>query len=185
MNIVNAARRCFAERGIAVSVEEICIEAGISKGAFYGYFASKDAAIEAIAGDHRGAFDGLAEIRQVDALADRLYAYAHDGDSRSTRLELEAWAYSLQQPALRAILQENIQHMRAALSRNSAVLSKVSKHSGKSLPPIALVIQIFATGLVASMALGVDKQGADQEDSMREALNYMLDALLKDHFDDA
>ncbi len=47
-----AARRCFIRHGIHISVDEICAEAKVSKGALYGYFASKDAIIQAIADEH-------------------------------------------------------------------------------------------------------------------------------------
>jgi TetR/AcrR family transcriptional repressor of nem operon len=50
--IVEAASRLFRERGFeAVTVAEIMKEAGLTHGAFYGYFASKDELIgEALAG---------------------------------------------------------------------------------------------------------------------------------------
>ena len=47
-----AARRCFVRNGIHISVDDICAEAGVSKGALYGYFPSKDAVIQAIADEH-------------------------------------------------------------------------------------------------------------------------------------
>jgi len=47
--LITAAAACFAEKGFnATSVREIAIRAGISQGAMYTYFASKDALIAAI-----------------------------------------------------------------------------------------------------------------------------------------
>ena len=40
MQIFNAAHRAFNREGINVSVDQICTEAGVSKGNFYGYFES-------------------------------------------------------------------------------------------------------------------------------------------------
>lgn len=48
--ITQAAYRCFVREGYAAaSVDSICAEAGISKGAFYVHFASKEALIHAVA----------------------------------------------------------------------------------------------------------------------------------------
>jgi AcrR family transcriptional regulator len=49
MKILKAAHRAFNVHGINVSVDQICAEAGVSKGNFYGYFESKDELILAIA----------------------------------------------------------------------------------------------------------------------------------------
>ncbi len=53
--ILQAARRCFAEHGYdATGVAEICESAGISKGAFYYHFESKQAVFLAILADWLG-----------------------------------------------------------------------------------------------------------------------------------
>lgn len=47
--LLSAARDAFAERGIgAATVQEITARAGVSKGAFYLHFESKDAAVRAV-----------------------------------------------------------------------------------------------------------------------------------------
>lgn len=47
--LLDAAERLFAERGVAVTtVADITAAAGVSKGSFYGYFASRDALVEAL-----------------------------------------------------------------------------------------------------------------------------------------
>lgn len=166
-NIMDAARRCFASRGMAVSVEEICSEAGISKGAFYGYFPSKDAAIEAIAGEHSSAIDSLATIDGCEALTDRLFGYARDGDPELTRLELEAWAHSLHQPVLRTIIQQNILRMRAALARS--IDGQLNGADGQD----ALIVQVFSLGMIATIALS---DGVDSP-MMKGALRKLLTIL--------
>src|SRR5581483_10690212 len=48
--ILEAAVRCFARDGFqGATIPDICAEAGLSVGAVYGYFASKDAIIAALA----------------------------------------------------------------------------------------------------------------------------------------
>jgi AcrR family transcriptional regulator len=82
--LVTAARDAFARRGYdAVSVEEISAGAGLSKGSFYRYFASKDAAFLAAArsivdvindalGDRAGTVDAEDVIDELGALIDPL-----------------------------------------------------------------------------------------------------------------
>ncbi len=56
-NILNAAERCFAQYGFhACSMQQICAEAGISPGAFYVYFKSKEDLIAGIVERDREAF---------------------------------------------------------------------------------------------------------------------------------
>src|SRR5581483_11495215 len=51
--ILNAARRCFLRDGFhATSMQDLFKESGLSSGAFYRYFASKDDVIIAIAEDN-------------------------------------------------------------------------------------------------------------------------------------
>ena len=52
--ILNAAMNCFIRSGFrGASMNEICAEAGMSPGALYRYFPSKEAIIETIAAMHR------------------------------------------------------------------------------------------------------------------------------------
>lgn len=67
--IVDAARRCFARDGFhQSSMPDLVAEAGISAGAFYRYFDSKEAVVREIA---REAFVGLGRV-----VAERLGAHA-------------------------------------------------------------------------------------------------------------
>ena len=60
--IVAAARRCFAREGFhATSMPDIAAEAGLSPGASYRYFASKDDLVLEVAGEAFGAMFGPVE----------------------------------------------------------------------------------------------------------------------------
>ena len=62
--LLDCAQRLFFERGYDnTTVNDIIAEAGLSKGAFYHYFASKEALLEALAA--RLAHDSLAELRPM------------------------------------------------------------------------------------------------------------------------
>ena len=49
MHILQATMRCLFEKGLtAMSVDDVCAAAGISKGAFYSHFPSKEALLYAV-----------------------------------------------------------------------------------------------------------------------------------------
>ena len=157
-NIMNAARRCFVRSGIHISVDDICAEAGVSKGALYGYFPSKEAVIQAIADEH---VSDLTRIRGatspdelIAALLERL------GDARaSARLELEAWAYSLKNEKLSDRLFENAAELRLSIRQALQRIGKSADLSGaQSIDDAALLIETVAMGLVARAALGEEAE---------------------------
>lgn len=153
-NILEAAYRAFGAHGIDVSVDEICAEAGISKGTFYGYFESKDEAILAIARKHRADIRSLAGIDDAEALANHLLSYGHRGNAATSRFELETWAYSLSNPAVRAIFQSNLDE----LDRSIAASLQRTKHLGDAPPRVsaeegALILRIFTAGMMATTAI--------------------------------
>jgi AcrR family transcriptional regulator len=65
--LIQAAATVFAEKGVsATSVDDIVRAAGVAKGTFYLYFATKDDAVNAVA------------ARMVEGVADRIEAVAAD-----------------------------------------------------------------------------------------------------------
>ena len=56
--LIHAAWRCAAARGFRdLTVDEVCAEAGVSKGAFYGYFEQKLDLLLALLEDDAAALD--------------------------------------------------------------------------------------------------------------------------------
>lgn len=56
--LVEAAWRCAAVRGFGdLTVDDVCAEAGVSKGAFYGYFEQKHDLLLALLDDDAAALD--------------------------------------------------------------------------------------------------------------------------------
>lgn len=102
-----AAERLFAERGLDTSLDEICAEAGYTRGAFYVHFADRDellsavmhrvgdATLDALLGPADGAELDLATIagRFLDGLADGRYPLSRRGAMRPYQL-LDACARS-------------------------------------------------------------------------------------------
>ncbi len=59
-HLLDAAWRCAAAKRFAeMTVDDVCAEAGLSKGAFYGYFESKDELLAALLDDDAAALDRM------------------------------------------------------------------------------------------------------------------------------
>ncbi len=167
-HILDAARQCFAERGIHVSVDEICAKAGVSKGAFYLYFPSKDAAIEALAEDHNRVIAAFVKGDNVDALIDKLAELTTARSTASNRLELETWTHALKLPSMRTAMRHNIDSLRTALAANISVLPHHSA-GDREIPPrvAAEILTTFALGLIVSSALGTQRTSRSAEAALR------------------
>ncbi len=74
VQILDAARQCFRRKGFhQATMQEICVEAGISAGALYRYFNSKSDIIAAIAEMERGEAErGFLQAASNHALVDAL-----------------------------------------------------------------------------------------------------------------
>jgi AcrR family transcriptional regulator len=101
--LLDCAQALFLERGYdQSSLNEVIVAAGVSKGAFYHYFSSKEALLEALA--ERFAQQALARIQDVlddpglDALA-RLNAFL--ARSRQNKVENATAAWALFEPLFR------------------------------------------------------------------------------------
>lgn len=86
--ILESAERCFARNGIhRTTMHDICREAGVSPGALYGYFASKEALIVALCERERLRF--VESFRQLAAAEDLMAAF--DGLARQYLVDEPAW----------------------------------------------------------------------------------------------
>jgi AcrR family transcriptional regulator len=109
--ILDAARRCFSRNGFhATSMQDVIAEAGLSVGAVYRYFKSKDELRTAVAEETaRSLLEGVAAIaahepplplREVFArLLDLLEAMLR-GPDPVARVGVQAWGEALRDPGL-------------------------------------------------------------------------------------
>lgn len=102
--VIAAARACFARRGFEeTSMDQICEEAAVSKGALYGYFKSKDDLILAVAEAQQSRLREIEQASTKAELLDQLTALLEVGDRRSAaaRLEVNAITRSFSDKKLR------------------------------------------------------------------------------------
>lgn len=123
--ILEAARDCFAREGFhRTSMADILDAAGLSAGAVYRYFRSKEEIVAAIAGQAgAGLAERLAEVTAAEPApspADALEQVLSFVDSQarpegSLRIALQVWAEALRDPALAARVEENYTMLRDGL----------------------------------------------------------------------
>jgi AcrR family transcriptional regulator len=124
--ILDAARRCFVRNGFHVtSMQDILAEAGLSVGAVYRYFRSKDeivvaiadAALDEVTESVRDIFDGPPPP-PLDAVIGRILSSRPplDGSPASARLMLQVWGEAARSPELRERYATTFEAWRAFLT---------------------------------------------------------------------
>ena len=176
MKILKAAHRAFNVHGINVSVDQICAEAGVSKGNFYGYFESKDELILAIAREQGEQIRSASSIETIEELIDRLMPFQRDADISATRFELEAWTYSLANPELRSIFQQNLRELDQSIA---ATLGRLARES-EDFPTVGMsqtaeILRIFAVGMMATTAI-VDRTDDELINDVRTLIGILTAA---------
>ena len=138
-----AARRCFVRDGFhGTSMQDLVDEAGVSSGAVYRYFPSKDAVIEAIAADNleqvvtvirQSVEAGLSAEAAIGAVLDFVTArHAEDGFAA---IALLVWSEALRNPVL-------AERLRASNEAAAQLLrsSKGRNHDSSAVPDLLLFV---------------------------------------------
>lgn len=169
-NILEAARRAFARTGIHISVDEVCEAAGVSKGAFYGYFKSKDALFEALAEDHGRIIEDGRAIDDLHSLIRMIEDRASISAPEFAQLELETWTYAIRHPGLRAIFTRNTELLSDTFQ---TTLAKLSDSTELQPHRAAAVLQLAVQGAFLTIAL----KGSSASEEARTALADLLGLL--------
>jgi AcrR family transcriptional regulator len=161
--ILNAARRCFLRDGFhGTSMQDLFAEAGLSSGAVYRYFASKDDMIVAIAEEN---MRGVAEMIHAAAgqpgrsagavLADVLETVrAKDAENGLGQIALLVWAESLRSPSIAERLRAMVTQIRAGLAEvASAHQGSAGLPGDISADEFAAVLFSIIPGYILQLAL--------------------------------
>lgn len=176
-HIIGAAVRCFFRQGFAAtSVDDVCAEGAISKGAFYSHFPSKEALIHATADLLASELGGI-ESTSVDALADSLFTrqIAPALAEANSRFGLEMMAASVSDDGLRDRMIANLENVRAAVERaigelSTAGLTKPDCDAAQA----ASAIQCYLLGTLTRNAIW----RAENRDEVRETVRTLVRALI-------
>jgi AcrR family transcriptional regulator len=122
--IVAAARRCVVEQGFhKTTMADVIRESGLSAGAVYGYFKSKEEIVAAIAEDALSAVDELFQkilateaplspLAALEAALNHIVTVAERPGGDVTRVAVQAWAEALRNPAIMETAQSKYTELR-------------------------------------------------------------------------
>lgn len=118
--LIEAAWRCASRKGFqATTVDDVCAEAGVSKGAFYVYFEQKQDLLLALLEDDAQFFERLIDRLSTNggSAVQRLRTYARSVAERSSdpaRVQVTAdlWTEMLTQALVRERFASSVQHRR-------------------------------------------------------------------------
>lgn len=153
-HILDAAEQCFARQGFhRTTMQDICREAGISAGALYVYFASKEALIAGIVERDRqklsAQFSSLADSSDLmQAMAALGQHYFIDEPQYKRILHIEIGAESTRNPEVGAAFQTTDRY---CLDRFSELFER-AKSEGKiapalDIPEISRVVGVIGDGM--------------------------------------
>jgi TetR/AcrR family transcriptional regulator, transcriptional repressor of aconitase len=175
-HILAAARRCFVRDGFhQTSMQDLVREAGMSSGAVYRYFPSKEAMIVAIAEENldqivaivresvaHGADLGAALAAALEFASSR---HAEDGFAA---IALVVWSEALRNPALAARLRESFDAAGEALAETA----RASSPTGMQLAPDVLAKMLLC--VLPGYLLQVAIRGADAVAPIPDAVRELF-----------
>lgn len=159
-DILDAATRCFARRGIhTTTMRDIFLEAGLSAGAVYNYFPTKDDIISGIEQRERTqtehqltALSGLADNSAYDTAVSHFFsALADMAGSDAPKVGMMMVAEATVNPQVAASIKANRAAIRGAIVRIVEHSTSLKGHETQALSEL-----VFAAyqGLAMSLALG-------------------------------
>lgn len=180
-----AAWRCAARKGYRdTTVDDICAEAGLSKGAFYGYFESKhDLLLGLLEEDARAVDQVLYELdREPLGCRDRLSQFSRamleqGEDPAHVQVRVDLWSAMTTTPSVRDRFTESTERRRQILRR--WIEEGVRSGEIVEMPSNALASLLLAAadGLLLHNGL---QPSAFKWFNIRKALDVLLDGLTAD-----
>lgn len=136
--IAEAAARCFSRNGFhATSMHDVIREAGLSAGAVYRYFPSKEALVQEIAGEtipqvmsHLNAILEADPPPSLDEVIDDLISVSEKFLDVRLRIAVQVWGEALRNPELA----EMVKSIYGGFREKFAEIARRARESGQ-LPP--------------------------------------------------
>ena len=148
--LLDAAWRCAARKGYRdLTVDDVCAEAEVSKGAFYLYFETKQDLLLGLLDDDAAQVDG--EMEELEQLglpeAERVRRFARwmlerGSDVGRAQVRADLWASALTDEAVRRRFSEVIERRRARL--RSWIEVELAAHEFVDIPANALASVLLA-----------------------------------------
>lgn len=180
-HLIDAAWRCVARGGYrSLSVDDVCNEAGLSKGAFYTYFDQKQDLLMALLDDDAARLsefvsdaaeepNGVEQIRRfVAAIVDR------GSDAAAVQLRADLWAEIAADDALRDRFLAAMKQRRARLA--ALVTEAIEARELVDVPANALAAAFLALGDGLMLHRALDPSGFRWV-NVRRAIDALLEGL--------
>lgn len=163
--LVDAAWRCAGRMGYRdMTVDDICAEAGASKGAFYGYFESKQDLLVALLDEDVSDLDATLDNLNRRAMSNiaRLRSFAKEmcergSDPSRVQLRSDLWAAILTEPVIRQRVVAGVQRHRTVL--RSWIDGAVDDAEMAPIPANALASVLLALGDGLTLHSSLDPSG--------------------------
>ena len=182
--ILQAAVKCFTGRGYAAaSVDDICSKAGVSKGAFYHHFESKQLLFLALLQDWLSGLDRATAAARRPTIPEtlvemtRMLPMALGSARNQLGMWLEFWLQASHDKAVWKATVAPYRHYRDLFEQliqegmDEGTLKKVDAHA------TAQVILSMAVGLFLQSVL--DPQGEDWKETARASMEIVILGLIK------
>lgn len=180
--IMEAAKTCFVRHGFqGASMQQICAEAGMSPGALYRYFASKEAIIEAITEqDRREDIELFQVMAGKPSVVDGIVAVAmahmhHIHDRKLAPLFAEIRAESMRNPSIERCCMQNMGQVREMLHPYlGAAIERGEIDPMTDLDVLLAALMAIGEGLMLNDLLGMGFEAAKIETVVRAIAEAML-----------
>jgi len=180
--LIDAARRCVGDRGFqSLTVDDVCAEAGVSKGAFYVYFDQKQDLLLALLDDEAARIEDVMQHLERSHLSglERLRRFAREmvrlgEDPARLQIRGDMWAEMSSSPDVRerwaAVVRERRDALRGWIEESQA--------SGElaPIPANALAAILLALGDGLLLHAGLDPTGFRWV-NVGKALDAMFDGI--------
>jgi len=182
--IIESAIKLFSTRGFnTASVDDICVEAGISKGAFYHHFKSKQALFLALLDGWLQTIDNAIEASKDKTVPETFmqmteaFPYIFETAGEGLPMFLEFW---LQASRDEKIWQASITPYRRYHKHFTALIKKgVDEGSFVEVDPGLTSRMIMSTAMGLLLQSLLDPKGAKWEKVARDSTNMLVNSLLK------
>jgi AcrR family transcriptional regulator len=171
-DLILAAQRVIGVKGyVAATVDDIAHEAGKTKGAFYGHFATKEELFLAMLNESNTA--GAEEIANLPTSGDN--PLQPESNITSIALSLEAYLYALRDPAVRPAIAPM-----AEQSLNALAMMAHNWRTGKAGGKPSHDDRVTALGLAATNVFGsILLQILPEEWNIQEMINEVDERIVQ------
>ena len=181
---IQGAWRCAARKGYRdTTVDDVCAETGLSKGAFYGYFDSKQALLLALLEEDAGAVDLVLDELDAKELgsAERLRRFtratlAQGEDPAHVQVRADLWTAMMTEQAVRARFAEVVQRRRERL--RTWIEIGIANGELEEIPANAFASLLLALADGLLLHGGLDASGFRWA-NIRKALDILLTGVVR------